>query len=407
MGGLQRRIGVVGQPVKQREIGQHRQQAAGHDDLLAPDLVRQRAEHDEKRRADQQRGGDHQVGRGRVDLERLRQEKQRIELAAVPHHGLAGRSTQQRQHHDLGIAQPSERLRQRRLGGASGLLHPREGGRFVQAQPDPHRDDQQEKRQQERQPPPAAVGERVFPDPGAGAQDHQQRHEKAHRGGGLDPGREVAAPAVRRVLGHVGGRSPVLTAQRQALQQPQRDQDHGSGDAPGRVTGQQSDQEGRRSHDRDRDQERVLAAHDVPDPAEDHRPERAHREAGRKGQQRHDELRGGRQRSEELLAHDGRQRAEYVEVVPLEHRAQRRGEDDFAFFRRHRSPADVRRLLCDAARCYAHWWSPRFSRIEGLDMLGADPVDRLIVRPRAWPLEQSSRRGGRRKGAARQYRRHT
>ena len=40
-----------------------------------------------------------------------------------------------------------------------------------------------------------------------------------------------AALAVRRVLGHVGGGAAVLAAERQALQQAQRDQDDRRGDA--------------------------------------------------------------------------------------------------------------------------------------------------------------------------------
>ena len=44
-----------GQRVEQREVRQRGEQAAGHDDRLAADLVGQRAEHDEERRADQQR----------------------------------------------------------------------------------------------------------------------------------------------------------------------------------------------------------------------------------------------------------------------------------------------------------------------------------------------------------------
>ena len=37
----------------------------------------------------------------RVDLQRLRQEEQRVELARVPDHGLAGGQAEQREEHDL------------------------------------------------------------------------------------------------------------------------------------------------------------------------------------------------------------------------------------------------------------------------------------------------------------------
>src|SRR2546428_4268 len=59
---FERRIGVMGEPLEEREVGQGREQAAGHDDLLPPDLIRQPAEEDEKRRADEERKRDQQVG---------------------------------------------------------------------------------------------------------------------------------------------------------------------------------------------------------------------------------------------------------------------------------------------------------------------------------------------------------
>ena len=46
---------------------------------------------------------------------------------------------------------------------------------------------------------------------------------KPERRRGLDPARVEAALARRRVLGDVGRRAAVLAAERQALQQPQRD----------------------------------------------------------------------------------------------------------------------------------------------------------------------------------------
>jgi hypothetical protein len=69
-----------------------------------------------------------------------------------------------------------------------------------------------------------------------------------------------AALAVRGVLGHVGGRAAVFTAQRQALQHAQGDQDDRRGDADAGVVGQHADQKGRQAHDQDGDQEGVLAA---------------------------------------------------------------------------------------------------------------------------------------------------
>ena len=97
--------------LEDREVRQRREQQPGHDDRLAADPVRQRAEHDEERRAEQQRAGDHQVRRRGVDLQRLRQEEQRVELAGVPHHRLPGGEAEQREQHDLEVAPLAERLR--------------------------------------------------------------------------------------------------------------------------------------------------------------------------------------------------------------------------------------------------------------------------------------------------------
>ena len=51
--------------------------------------------------AEQQRRRDEQVRRLRIDLQRLRQEEQRVELPRVPHHGLPRREPEQREQHDL------------------------------------------------------------------------------------------------------------------------------------------------------------------------------------------------------------------------------------------------------------------------------------------------------------------
>jgi hypothetical protein len=85
----------VSQALEDREVRQRGDQAARHDDGLATDLVRQPAEQNEKRRADRQAASDQQVGGGRIDLQGLRQEEQRIELAGVPHHRLPGRRAEQ------------------------------------------------------------------------------------------------------------------------------------------------------------------------------------------------------------------------------------------------------------------------------------------------------------------------
>ena len=110
-----------------------------------------------------------------------------------------------------------------------------------------------------------------------------EREEEAQGRGGLDPARVEAALAVRRVLGHVGCRAAVLAAERQALQQAQRNQNDRRHHADRRVGRQQADGGGREAHDQDGDEEGVLASDQVADAAEDQGAERTDQEAGRVG----------------------------------------------------------------------------------------------------------------------------
>ena len=61
--GFQLRVGEVGQALEDREVGHDRQRKARKDDRLAADLVRQPAEHDEERRAEQERSRDQDLRR--------------------------------------------------------------------------------------------------------------------------------------------------------------------------------------------------------------------------------------------------------------------------------------------------------------------------------------------------------
>ena len=91
------------------------QQTARHHDFLATDAIGQRAEHDEERRSNQQRCGNDEIRRFRIDLQNLLEEEQCIELPAVPHHSLTCSSTEQREQHHLEIAPLTEGLTERRL----------------------------------------------------------------------------------------------------------------------------------------------------------------------------------------------------------------------------------------------------------------------------------------------------
>ena len=319
---MQIRVGGLGQRFKHREVRQHRQQASQHDDRLAADLVRQRTEDDEERRADHERCGHKQVGRGAVHLERLGQEEQGIELAGVPHHGLACGQAHQRQNDHLQVFPLAKRLGQRRFGGFALGLHFLESRRLVHGQADVDRHAQQHDGDDERHSP-TPVGKGCLANSGTGAQNHHQGQEETQRCRGLDPGGVGTALAVGSMLGHVGGCAAILTAQRQALQQTQTDQDDRCSHADAGVGWQDAHDESGQTHDQNGHQEGVLATDHVAQSAKHQCAERTHDETGGESQQGKNEGRPGIQSTEELLGDDGRQRTIQIKVVPLEHRTQR------------------------------------------------------------------------------------
>ncbi|MNO48359.1 hypothetical protein D3C76_386920 [compost metagenome] len=196
-------------------------------------------------------------------------------------------------------------------------------------QADVHRDNQQQDRQQKGNPPAPGL-ESLGAQHRAAGQDHQQRKEQAESRGRLDPRGEVAALAFGCMFGHVGRGAAVLTAQGQALQQAQADQDDGGRHANGRVAGQQTDDGRGHTHDHNGDEEGVLAPDHVAQPAEHDGAEGAYGKAGGEREQREDK--GGClvDAGEEVLGDDRGEGAVQVEVIPLEHGAQGGRENDLA-----------------------------------------------------------------------------
>jgi hypothetical protein len=138
------------------------------------------------------------------------------------------------------------------------------------------------------------------------------------------------------MFGHVGRRTTVLTPERQTLQHAQRNQDHRGRNADAGIVRQDTHDERGQAHDQDGHQEGVLAADHVAQAAEHQCAEWAHDEAGREREQGEDEGRASIKSAEELLGNDGGERAVKVKVVPLEHGAERGGEDDLLLLRGHR-----------------------------------------------------------------------
>ena len=114
--------------LEEREVRERRQRTPQQDDRLSPDPVRERAEDHEEGSPEQQRDGDEDIGRLRIDLERLCEEEQRVELPRVPDDRLARGEAEEREQHDLEIGPLGERFRERRLGLRSLGLHRLEDG---------------------------------------------------------------------------------------------------------------------------------------------------------------------------------------------------------------------------------------------------------------------------------------
>ena len=184
-----------------------------------------------------------------VDLQRVLQEEQRVELARVPHHALSARGAEQREQHELQIAPLPETLRERRARVRAVRLHFDEQRRLGELEPDVDRDREQNHRDEERHAP-APRAKRFFAESDAATENHRQRQEKAERCGRLDPARVVTALVRRRVFGHICRGAAVLAAERESLREPQRNEQHRRPDADLRVRRQHADERGRQSPSR-------------------------------------------------------------------------------------------------------------------------------------------------------------
>ena len=122
----------------------------------------------------------------------------------------------------------------------------------------------------------------------------------------------------------------IFAAKRQALQDAQADDGEGRRQADHRGRRHQPDACGRKTHQRDGDEEGVFATELVAEEAEQHRSQRAKAEADREhrpsGERADHFIVGG----EKGLTDDpaGSERAVDEEVIPFEHGAERRGGDD-------------------------------------------------------------------------------
>ena len=139
-------------------------------------------------------------------------------------------------------------------------------------------------REQERQAP--APGEELLGGELGGEVERDGGQADTGRGAHLRERAVEAALALGGVLdGHQGGAAP-LTADGEALHQPQHRQQDGGEDADGRVGGHQAHEHGRGAHGDEGDDEHLLAAHAVTEVAEHHAADRAGEEPDTEGGER-------------------------------------------------------------------------------------------------------------------------
>jgi hypothetical protein len=236
-------------------------------------------------------------------------------------HRLARHRAEQREQHQLQIAPASERLAQRILRELARGAHLAEHGRLFELHADVDGNREQDDRQQEGHAPAPSL--EVLAEQPAAAEDHDERQDHARSRRDLNPARVVSAAARRGVFRDVSRGAAVLAADGETLQQSQRDQDDRRRDADRRLARQHTDERRGDAHEDDGDQERVLAAREVAEPAEDQRAEGPHCETRGECEQREDKRGRLIDADEELFADDRRERAVEVEVVPLEHRPER------------------------------------------------------------------------------------
>ena len=196
---------------------------------------------------------------------------------------------------------------------------------LLEVQPQPQREDQQDEAEQERQPP--APAEQLLLGQHA-EQERPQRGRGQRAGVGAERHQrgDHAAALHGRVLGQHHGGAGDLGAGAEALDQPQRDEQDRRHDADHRVGRQHADQGGRGAHQRDREEQDLLAADPVAHPAEVDRAGQPGDVADAVGGHRGDQADGRADVGEEdLVEDDGRGQRVQLEVHELHGRTEPAG----------------------------------------------------------------------------------
>src|SRR5262245_29161991 len=132
------------------------------------------------------------------------------------------------------------------------------------------------------------------------------------------------------MLGDIGNRAAVLTAEAKALDQAEDEEDEGRRESDRGVGGNHADEGRPHAHAGQRDDEGILPAHLVAEPAEEECPEGPDQEADREDRHGAEEGRYRVALLEKLDRKDRGQAAEDVEIIPLDDVADGCGNDDTA-----------------------------------------------------------------------------
>ncbi|MNX70399.1 hypothetical protein D3C86_1016480 [compost metagenome] len=147
--------------LEQRKEEQGSKQTPGHEHGLTANPIRQFAENHVERCRDNSRGDDEKVRGTAIYLERLGKEEHGVELACVPHDGLAHYHPKKRQQDDTEVLPLPEGFRNWCFRRRAFPLHPLELGRLMKRQADSQGNEQQQEGEQKRNAP-APCGERLL-----------------------------------------------------------------------------------------------------------------------------------------------------------------------------------------------------------------------------------------------------
>src|SRR5438105_8713386 len=166
-------------------------------------------------------------------------------------------------------------------------------------------------------------------------QDDRERNKQTKCGSDLNEAGIKTAPFVGHMLGHIDCRPAILAPECQPLKNSDKQKNNRSRDPDGRVRRQKTDQGGGSAHDKQRHQKSIFASDQITYAAKEEGAERTNHEPHCK----RGEISDQRERVVALWIEerrdDGRETAENVEVIPLDHRANRRCADhlpDFVLF---------------------------------------------------------------------------